>query len=87
MGLRLRGETVDEIIGAAEAMRAVMTPVEAPPGAIDIVGTGGDGAGTYNISTLAAIIAAACGRGRRQTWRQGARRRAPARPTCWANSA
>lgn len=61
MGLRMRGETVDEIIGAAEAMRAVMTPVEAPPGAIDIVGTGGDGAGTYNISTLAAIIAAAAG--------------------------
>ncbi len=61
MGLRMRGETVDEIIGAAEAMRAAMTPVEAPPGAIDIVGTGGDGAGTYNISTLAAIIAAACG--------------------------
>ncbi|WP_442753496.1 anthranilate phosphoribosyltransferase [Methylocystis sp. JAN1] len=61
MGLRMRGETVEEIIGAAEAMRAVMTPVEAPPGAIDIVGTGGDGAGTYNISTLAAIIAAACG--------------------------
>lgn len=61
MGLRMRGETVDEIIGAAQAMRAAMTPVEAPPGAIDIVGTGGDGAGTYNISTLAAIIAAACG--------------------------
>jgi len=61
MGLRLRGETIDEIIGAAEAMRAAMTPVEAPPDAIDIVGTGGDGAGTYNISTLAAIIAAAAG--------------------------
>ncbi|WP_018408699.1 anthranilate phosphoribosyltransferase [Methylocystis rosea] len=61
MGLRLRGETIDEIIGAAEAMRAAMTPVEAPAGAIDIVGTGGDGAGTYNISTLAAIIAAAAG--------------------------
>lgn len=61
MGLRMRGETVDEIIGAAEAMRAVMTAVEAPPEAMDIVGTGGDGAGTYNISTLAAIIAAACG--------------------------
>lgn len=61
MGLRMRGETVDEIIGAAQAMRAAMTPVEAPQGAIDIVGTGGDGAGTYNISTLAAIIAAACG--------------------------
>jgi anthranilate phosphoribosyltransferase len=61
MGLRMRGETVDEIIGAAEAMRAAMTPVEAPAGAIDIVGTGGDGAGTYNISTLAALIASAAG--------------------------
>lgn len=61
MGLRLRGETVEEIIGAAQAMRAVMTRVEAPAEAIDIVGTGGDGAGTYNISTLAAIIAAAAG--------------------------
>ena len=61
MGLRLRGETVDEIVGATRAMRAAMIPVEAPPGAIDIVGTGGDGAGTWNISTLAAIIAAAAG--------------------------
>lgn len=61
MGLRMRGETVDEIIGATQAMRAAMRPVEAPPDAVDIVGTGGDGAGTYNISTLAAIIAAACG--------------------------
>jgi anthranilate phosphoribosyltransferase len=61
MGLRLRGETVDEITGATRAMRAAMIPVEAPPDAIDIVGTGGDGAGTWNISTLAAIIAAAAG--------------------------
>jgi len=61
IGLRMRGETVEEIVGATQAMRAAMTPVEAPAGAIDIVGTGGDGAGTYNISTLAAIIAAACG--------------------------
>ena len=61
MGLRLRGETVDEIVGATRAMRAAMIPVAAPPGAIDIVGTGGDGAGTWNISTLAAIIAAAAG--------------------------
>jgi len=61
MGLRMRGETVDEIIGATEAMRAAMVPVDAPPDAIDIVGTGGDGAGTYNVSTLAAIISAACG--------------------------
>ena len=61
MGLRLRGETVDEITGATRAMRAAMIPVAAPPGAIDIVGTGGDGAGTFNISTLAAIVAAAAG--------------------------
>jgi anthranilate phosphoribosyltransferase len=61
MGLRMRGESVEEIIGAAQAMRAAMTPVEAPPNAIDIVGTGGDGAGTYNISTLAALIVAGCG--------------------------
>jgi anthranilate phosphoribosyltransferase len=61
MGLRLRGETVEEIVGAAQAMRAAMTPVSAPADAIDIVGTGGDGAGTFNISTLASIIVAACG--------------------------
>jgi len=61
MALRLRGETEDELVGAAQAMRAAMTPVEAPEGAIDIVGTGGDGAQTFNISTLAAIIVAACG--------------------------
>jgi anthranilate phosphoribosyltransferase len=62
MALRLRGETIEEIIGAAEAMRAAMTPVEGgDDDAIDIVGTGGDGTRTYNVSTLAAIIAAACG--------------------------
>ncbi len=61
MGLRMRGESVEEIIGGAEAMRAEMAPVAAPEDAIDIVGTGGDGAGTYNISTLAAIIVSACG--------------------------
>ena len=61
MALRLRGETEDELVGAAQAMRAAMTPVEAPADAIDIVGTGGDGAHTFNISTLAAIIVAACG--------------------------
>ena len=44
MGLRMRGETVDEILGAALAMREKMLPVLAPPGTIDIVGTGGDGA-------------------------------------------
>ncbi len=61
MALRVRGEAQAEIIGAVEAMRARMVRVEAPPGAIDIVGTGGDGSGSYNISTLAAIIVAGCG--------------------------
>ncbi len=61
MGLRVRGETVDEITGAVTAMRSRMLPVPIPDGAMDIVGTGGDEAGSYNVSTLAAIIAAACG--------------------------
>ncbi|OAP42457.1 anthranilate phosphoribosyltransferase [Sinorhizobium glycinis] len=61
MALRVRGETVDEIVGAVGAMRARMLPVEAPEDAIDIVGTGGDGAGTYNISTLASLIVAGSG--------------------------
>jgi anthranilate phosphoribosyltransferase len=61
MGLRVRGESVDEIVGAVAAMRAKMLTVAAPAGAIDIVGTGGDGHGTYNVSTLAAMIVAACG--------------------------
>ncbi|MGH8514181.1 MAG: anthranilate phosphoribosyltransferase, partial [Gammaproteobacteria bacterium] len=61
MALRARGETVAEITGAAAALRARMLRVAAPPGAIDIVGTGGDGHQTRNISTLAALITAACG--------------------------
>ncbi|MDB5525244.1 MAG: trpD [Rhizobium sp.] len=61
MGLRVRGETVDEILGAVTTMRAKMLKVEAPDNAVDIVGTGGDGAHTYNISTLASIIVAGCG--------------------------
>lgn len=61
MALRVRGESVEEITGAAETMRSKMLRVAAPAGAIDIVGTGGDGAGTYNISTAAAIVTAACG--------------------------
>ncbi len=61
MALRVRGETVDEIVGAVGAMRARMLTVEAPEDAIDIVGTGGDGAGTYNISTLASLIVAGAG--------------------------
>jgi anthranilate phosphoribosyltransferase len=61
MALRVRGETVDEISGAVETMRAKMLPVAAPEGAIDIVGTGGDASGTYNVSTCAAFIVAGCG--------------------------
>jgi anthranilate phosphoribosyltransferase len=61
MALRVRGEAVDEIVGAVSALRGRMTRVEAPPNAIDIVGTGGDHSGSYNISTLAAMIVAACG--------------------------
>ena len=61
MALRVRGETVDEITGAVTAMRRKMLTVAAPAHAIDIVGTGGDGAGTYNVSTLASLITAACG--------------------------
>ena len=61
MALRVRGESVDEITGATLAMRAKMLKVRAPANAIDIVGTGGDGAGSYNVSTLAALITAACG--------------------------
>ncbi len=61
MGLRVRGETVDEIAGAVSIMRSKMVPVEAPEDAIDIVGTGGDGTNTYNISTLASLIVAGAG--------------------------
>jgi anthranilate phosphoribosyltransferase len=61
MALRVRGETVEEITGAVSAMRDKMVRVQAPPEAIDIVGTGGDGSGSYNVSTLASIITAACG--------------------------
>ncbi len=61
MALRLRGETVDEITGAVTVMREKMTRIEAPAGTIDVCGTGGDGAGTLNISTAVAFICAACG--------------------------
>ncbi len=61
MALRVRGEALDEIVGAVSAMRGRMLRVSAPPEAIDIVGTGGDHSGSYNISTLAAIIVASCG--------------------------
>jgi len=61
MALRVRGETVDEITGAARAMRAKMLAIEAPPGAVDTCGTGGDAAGTYNISTACQFVVAGCG--------------------------
>ncbi len=61
MGLRVRGETVDEITGAVTTMRAKMLSVKAPPDAIDVVGTGGDASGSFNISTCAAFIVAGAG--------------------------
>ncbi len=61
MALRVRGETVDEITGAVRIMRAKAVAVSAPADAIDVVGTGGDASGTYNISTAAAIVVASCG--------------------------
>ena len=61
MALRVRGETVDEITGAVTTMRAKMLAVKAPPDAIDVVGTGGDASGSYNISTCASFIVAGAG--------------------------
>ena len=100
MALRVRGETVAEITGAARLLRRRMLPVEAPAGAVDIVGTGGDSHGTYNVSTCAAIVAAGAGgltidftSTRRAPVRRSPRtataryRRSPARRTCSARSA
>src|SRR5438045_5889908 len=61
MALRVRGETVDEITGAARIMRSKALAIEAPPGTIDTVGTGGDASGTFNISTATALVVAGCG--------------------------
>src|ERR1700746_1941419 len=61
MGLRVRGETVEEITGAVSAMRAKMLRVKAPPEASDVVGTGGDGSGSVNVSTCASFIVAGAG--------------------------
>lgn len=61
MALRVRGETVPEIVGAVGVMREKMLRVDVPANAIDIVGTGGDGMKTYNISTLASLIVAGAG--------------------------
>src|SRR5438128_3868588 len=61
MGLRVRGETVNEITGAARIMRAKALVIDAPPGTIDTCGTGGDGSGSFNISTASALVVAGCG--------------------------
>ena len=61
MALRVRGETVDELVGAVSTMRSKMTVVDAPDDAVDIVGTGGDGSGTFNISTGSAFVLAGGG--------------------------
>src|SRR3954466_7329479 len=61
VALRMRGETVDELAGFATALRGRVPRVEAPAGAIDPCGTGGDGSGTFNISTTAALVVAAAG--------------------------
>ena len=61
MALRVRGETVDEITGAVTTMRSKMLGVKVPPGAVDVVGTGGDASGSFNISTCAAFIVAGTG--------------------------
>jgi len=61
VALRMRGETVDELAGFATAMRERVLRVDAPEGTIDVVGTGGDGSGTFNISTTSALVVAAAG--------------------------
>ena len=61
IALRARGETVEEMTGFVESMRAHATPLDLPPGSIDTCGTGGDRAGTFNISTAAALVAAGVG--------------------------
>ena len=59
--MRVRGETLAELTGAVRAMRSRMLAVAAPPGTIDVCGTGGDGFGTLNVSTATAFVVAACG--------------------------
>lgn len=61
MALRVRGESIAEVTGAVATMRSKMLTVKAPADAIDIVGTGGDSSGSYNISTCTAIVVAGCG--------------------------
>src|SRR5256884_8007179 len=60
VALRIKGETVEEITGFAKTARAMATPIQVDGALLDTCGTGGDGLATFNISTLAAIVAAAC---------------------------
>jgi anthranilate phosphoribosyltransferase len=61
VALRMRGETVEELAGFASAMRERVLRVDAPEGTVDVVGTGGDGSGTFNISTASALVVASTG--------------------------
>src|SRR3981081_1700236 len=61
VALRMKGESADELTGLARTARALATPINAGEGLLDTCGTGGDGTGTFNISTLAAVVAASCG--------------------------
>src|SRR5579859_1864803 len=61
VALRMKGETPEEIAGLAEVMRGAATHVDAGHDVVDVVGTGGDGAGTFNISTLSALVVASAG--------------------------
>ncbi len=61
VALSARGETANEIAGAARALRARLIPIDAPEGAIDVCGTGGDGHHTLNVSTAVSLVVAACG--------------------------
>ena len=61
VALSERGETAEEIAGAARALRVRLVPIEAPPGAVDCCGTGGDGHHTLNVSTAVSLVVAACG--------------------------
>src|SRR5437868_8471890 len=61
IALRMKGETPEEIAGLAEVMRDAATRVDAGSNVVDVVGTGGDGAGTFNISTVSALVVASAG--------------------------
>ena len=89
MGLRMRGETVDELAGFATAMRERVVRVEAPEGTIDVVGTGGDGSGTFNISTAVGARRRGGGRAGGQARQPGDHLASRARRTCstpWASA-